>query len=498
MNLFDRALAAVSPELGLRRARARAGIAAHERVAQMNYDAATPGRRASSLRANAGDADLAAARRARLAYISRDMIRNSPFAVRAQTVIANNVVGDGIVPGIVGSARAKKRGMELIRAHLDTVAIDADGLNNLYGLQRLAMNCIVDSGEVLIRRRRRRLSDGLPMPFQIQVMEPDFLDTRFDGRTPAGNTVREGIEYDDLGRRVAYHLFRHHPGAVGRFGAFLSPESRRVPASEVLHVFRQDRPGQMRGVSWYAPVALKLQDNDDHLDAQLMRQKIAACFAAFIYADDPDEALEDQVGATLAPGAIQTIGTGKKIEFSKPPGVEGFDAFTATVLRSIAAGMGITYESLVGDLSQVNYSSARMGRLEMDRNVSSWQWLMMIPRMMAPFAGWFLEAWEALEERPLPAGVGLTWTPPRRVIVDPSKEIKAMGEEVRHGFRSRQAVVRSLGYDPEEVDREIAEDNARADELGLVLDSDPRKGKAGAEPAAAAAPAAEDGSGSTD
>ena len=485
MNLLDRALASVSPELGLRRAKARAGIAAHDRAARMNYDAATVGRRGSSLRADAGDADAAATRRTRLAHISRDMIRNSPFATRAQAVIANNVVGDGIVPGVVGPARVKKRGMALIRAHLDTAAIDADGLNNLYGLQRVAMNCIVDSGEVLIRRRRR-LADGLPLPFQIQVMEPDYLDTRFDGQTADGDTVREGIRYDRLGRRVAYRLFHHHPGASGRFGAFLTGESRWVPASEVLHVFRQDRPGQMRGVSWFAPVALKLQDNDDHLDAQLMRQKIAACFAAFIYSDEAEVALEDNLDATLAPGAIQTLGAGKKIEFSKPPGVDGFDTFTATVLRAIAAGMGITYEALVGDLSQVNYSSARMGRMEMDRNVSAWQWTMMIPRMMAPLAGWFLEAWEMVDGVSLPAATGLTWTPPRRVIVDPSREIGALADEVRNGFRSRQDVIRSLGYDPEDVDREIAEDNARADALGLAHDSDARDGKAVATPAGGA------------
>lgn len=464
MNFLDRAISGVAPIWAKKRMQARMAM----KLATAHYDAATTGRRSKSWRPSGTDADGAASRRDRLAYVSRDMIRNTPFAFRAQQVITNNVVGDGIIPKVTGGTEAlKRRGLELVNRHLDTTAIDADGRQNLYGLQRLAMNAIIDAGEVIIRRRRRNRSDGLPLPFQIQVLEADYIDTAWDGVSANGNPIKEGIEYDLIGRRVAYYLYDDHPGAAlqgitrGRF------VSRRVPASEILHIYRQDRPGQMRGVSWYAPIALNLSDLGDYQDAQLVRQKIAACFAAFRYTVDgelpaPDDEDPANVGTTLNPGAISTLAPGEDIRFADPPGVDGFDEFNRVVLRSVAAGLGITYEALVGDMSQVNFSSARMGRLEMNRNVSSWQWLMMIPQFLDPFAKWFLEAWakQDIDER-IATRAGMQWAPPHQTIVDPTREIPAMMTAISGGLQSWQGTVRSLGHDPERLLEEIAEDRQR-------------------------------------
>lgn len=477
MNPIDWIINGLDPVKGAKRARARAMTRA-----LMNYDAATSGNRGSSWRASASDADLAGARRNRLAYVSRDMIRNTPFATRAQSVIANNVVGDGIIPKVVGGSKAVRAELlDLITRHCDTVSIDAEGRNNLYGLQRLVMNAIVDSGEVLIRRRFRQRSDGLPLALQLQVLESDFIDSSRTSLAGDGNDVREGIEYDKIGRRVAYWLFSQHPGGTWRRGQSLI--SHRVPASEILHIYRSDRPGQMRGVSWFAPVALTLQDMADHQDAQLMRQKIAACFAAFRTNVDSDASANPETlnnrETTVTPGTIRDLAPGEDISFVTPPGVEAYDEFTRWVLRSSAAGLGITYEALSGDLSNVNFSSARMGRMEMDRNVSAWQWLMLIPQMMQPIGRWIIEAW-ALErmQRPGP-GLKLDWVPPHRILIDPAKEINALRDKVRAGFASRQSVVRELGYDPEHLLAEQIEDAKLADDARLKFDSDARMAIAG-------------------
>src|SRR5690625_565761 len=469
MNLLDRAVMAVAPASGLRRIRARraASILA-------NYDAATGGRRSRSWRPTGTDADAASRRRARLAFVSRDMIRNTPLAGRGRDVIVNNTVGDGIIPSVDAPSEATKaRFLDLVISHLDTTDIDANGLLNLYGLQRLALSTVVESGEWLVRLRRRRLSDGLSLPFQVQVLEPDYLDSSRDSMTTSGGArVFEGIEYDAIGRRVAYWLHDDHPGSAH---GWRLPRSRRVPASEVIHLFRQDRPGQMRGVSWYAPVALTLQDLRDYFDAQLMKQKIGACFAAFRV--EPD-AVSDDVDSTMptsrAPGAIFKLGPGEDVRFASPPKMDD-NSFVRDCVREVAMGLGITYESFFGDLSQVNYSSARMGRLEMDRNISSWQWLMLVPQMCDRIADWMLEAWNVLEPMRDLRRARITWTPPARIIVDPAREIPAMREKVRAGFASWQAEVRSLGYDPETVAAEMAEDNIRFDTLGITVTSDARQ-----------------------
>lgn len=477
MNLLEKAIAGISPVLALRRHQSRQAL----QIA-MHYDAATAGSRGKSWRPTATDADTAAVVRSRLAYVSRDLVRNSPFAVRGQQVIANNVVGDGIIAKVAGAGEKERQQLlDALNQHLDTTDIDADGRNNLYGLQRLAINTVIESGEVLIRRRRRLLSDGLEFPFQLEVLEPDFIDASQSGETAAGNIIRDGIEYDAIGRRVAYHLYSEHPG--GTFRRRLKSDVRRVPASEILHLYRQDRPGQMRGVSWFAPVALTLQDLADYYDAQLMRQKIAACFAAFRVRPDEDNPAENDdagLSESIIPGRIQQLAPGEDIKFAAPPGVEGFDEFTRGGYRAVAAGLGITYEAMTGDLSGVNFSSGRMGRMEMDRNVSSWQWLMMIPQMMQPLGAWLLEGW-VLSRQGRASTARIEWVPPHRMMVDPSREITALRDKVRAGFASRSGVVRELGYDAEDLMTEIEADAARADAKGMIFDTDPRRTSAGGQ-----------------
>ncbi|MBO9457324.1 phage portal protein [Paracoccus sp. R12_1] len=484
MNILDRTIELVSPMAALRRAQARSAL-----DAMMRYEAATAGRRGASWRPVASDADTAAdPARQRLAFIARDMIRNTAFATRVQAVVANNVVGDGIIPKVrARSKRSRDSMLASIEAHCDTTAIDADGRQNLYGLQRLAMNTIVDAGEVLIRYRPRDLSDGLPLPFQIEVLEPDYLDVTRDGVLQGGNRVENGIEFDKFGRRVAYYLHAEHPGALG--GLRNRWASYRVPADRVLHIFRQDRPKQMRGVSWYAPIAMRLQDFADGQDAHLMRQKIAACFTAFRVAPDADLAgtdPEDPAGlATMSPGRIQNLQPGEDVRFGTPPGVTGVEEFYRWVMRAVSADMGLTYEAVTNDFSGVNFSSARMARMEMDRNVSSWQWLMMVPQMMQPIGRWLVEAWSLVNQQAA-SRVMLDWVPPPRVIVDPTREILSMADQVRAGFASRSEMIRRLGYDPERVTEEISAERMADREGNLVFDSD-----AGAVAALRAYPAEE-------
>lgn len=476
MSLLDRALGAIAPGIARRRVLNRLALSA-----LMNYEAASLTSRGKGWRADRGDADRASSQRSRLSWISRDLFRNNAYARRGQTVIANNVVGDGIIPKVTGgSKKAREAMMRVVRSHLDTAAIDANGRLNLYGLQRLVINAVVSDGEVLIRRRRRLAEDGLALPFQIEVLEADFLAAVKDGLLPSGNEVREGIEFDQIGRRVAYWLYASHPGALNWR---TSTDVRRVPASEIIHVYRMDRPGQMRGVSWIAPVALRLQDLGDYQDAQLMRQKIAACFAAFIKSSDNDVGMMTAEGAvapvtdkfglsgSIIPGRIQKLDQGDDVVFASPPGVEAYDEFTRGILREVAAGLDITYEALSGDLAQVNFSSGRMGRMEMDRSVSAWQWLMMIPGMMLPLGGWIIEAFDMVNGR---SGLALDWVPPRRQLIDPAREIGADVDKVKAGFASRQGVIREYGYDPEQVIAEIAEDQAAADAADLVFETDAR------------------------
>ncbi|MFN7224463.1 MAG: phage portal protein [Paracoccaceae bacterium] len=479
MNLIDRLIAPFAPGAALRRAQSRMAL---ERI-RMHYEAASVSDRTGHRRAPGTDADAAASRRDRMANVARDMIRNTPFAARAQQVIANNVVGDGIIPKLLVpstvSPKIKKaledRALELIERDLDTTAVDADGRQNLYGLQHLVMNTVVDAGEALILR-----VSEYGKPLKVRVLEPDFIDEARQGPVPGNGWMRDGIEYDAAGNRIAYWLFDQHPGA-DVWARNASPLSKRIPAKDVLHIYRQDRPGQMRGVSWFSSIAITLSDLGEFQDAQLMRQKIAACFVAFRQIEmQPGDARAREM-EDLRPGLIQDIGADEQVTFGTPPDSGDFDPFSRAILRAAAAGMGLTYEAFTGDLSNVNFSSARMGRVEMDRNVSGWQNKMLIPAMLHPIAKWALEGWfdDLIKVGKADAMVliregriRLSWTPPHKVLVDPTREIPALIEAIEGGLVSRPAVVRSLGQDPERLDEEIAADNDRMDELGLKFSSD--------------------------
>ncbi|MEO5348009.1 MAG: phage portal protein, partial [Magnetococcus sp. YQC-9] len=67
------------------------------------------------------------------------------------------------------------------------------------------------------------------------------------------------------------------------------------------------------------------------------------------------------------------------------------------------------------------------------------------------------------------------WIPQGWAWVDPQKEFNAVVMAIRAGLLSRDEAVATYGYDAEEIDRECAAANARADKLGLALDSDPRR-----------------------
>lgn len=458
MNWLDRAIVSISPERGLRRVRAKAKASV-----VMNYDAASKGRRTYGWKAPGTAADSAAgANRARLRNLSRDMIRNRSLAARGQAVVTGNVVGTGIMPSVrMADGDDATAAMEVIRDHLLTPAIDVYGVNALPGIQTQIMNTVFADGEVLVRRRMRdlRFEPGLQLPFQVQVLEVDHLDETIF--TNGQNEVIDGIEYGPTGKAVAYHLFDQHPGDNRRItsGRFTST---RVPAQQILHIRRLDRPGQMRGVPWLAPVMMTLGELSDYQEAQILKQRIAALLAFFVEAGEDGAVYDGKDLAEIGPGSVVGLQAGQKMVASQPPTVDGYPDFMREGIRTIATGLGLTYESF-GDLTGVNFSSGRMGRMEMDRFIQVWQQQIIIGELCNGLAGWTLDTWPLVQiSRGLPAAPkALEWTAPRRPLIDPSKEIGAAIEEIDAGLNSRQRKQREMGLDPDVIARERAEDAAR-------------------------------------
>lgn len=488
LSLLDRTIGYFSPNTLLKRKKAKI----YSNYLSRKYEAGDAGRRTDGWNTTGGNANAEiAGSKIRVRNRSRDLVRNNPYASRAMQVVTNNVVGRGIKTQIKLDTRAEisskeKKINSIWKAWAETPACDFDGIHTLAGMQRLLMRSVVESGDVLVRIRRvgrRKIIDAtgkqinLP-PIQLQILEGDFIAlNRINRLLPNGNTLIEGVEVDPAGRKVAYHLFKNHPGNIN-LNIQNTFNTVRIPAEEILFLYRVDRPGQLVGMPWLAPIILRLRDFDLYEDAQLKRQQCAAMFTAFVHdiegIDDAEETAEEtEIGEKMEPGIIEILPPGKDITLSKPPGADNYKEYTSVVLRSIASGIGITYESLTGDLSDVNFSSARMGWLEMQRNIDTWRSNIMINQFLTPVFNWFKSSLELIGEGA--SNARAVHTAPKREMIDPTKEIAAMKIAVRSGFKTLSEAARELGHDPDNHFAEYAEDNKTLDKLGLILDSDPRK-----------------------
>jgi lambda family phage portal protein len=477
LTRWDRFLIGLAPDWGLRRVRAR--VAAGMMLS--GYDAAASSRRTAGWHRSSGDANTAnAASLAALRELSRDLRRNNGWARRGIKVIANNTVGWGIeAKAVAESPEVAEQAGKLWREWAVSTKSDYDArVPFCSGLQKLVMKTIVESGEALVVREPASAADGLSIPLRIRVLEPDYLDTLKDGITgPGGGPIVQGIELDQHGRRVAYWLYEQHPGGTRLFGNRFT--SKRVPAEHVIHIYDVERAGQMRGVPWLCAAIADIQDFDDYADARLMQQKIAACFAAFVTDMDGASAAvgeqdaDDENLETLEPGHIAYLSPGKTVSFAQPPSASDHGSFSTTTLRGIAVGIDVPYEEMTGDYSQVNFSSARMARISHWQSVHGWRWDMLIPQLCAGVWRWAMELAAGLYSwSEIPRA---EWAPPPMPMLEPDKEGLAYTRLVRGGFMTLSQAIREQGEDPAAHLAEMAADNKRLDELGIWLDSDPRR-----------------------
>ena len=503
---IDRGVMALDPAWGLSRQRARAALSAVR-----HYEAASLSRRTENWQRNSLDANgTTRTSLARLRDLGRDLYRNNGWARRGVQVICNNTVGWGITAAPApGTAKGRaKKAAAVWSAWADSTTCDVTGHSTFSGLQRLAIQTAVKSGEALLVRRWSAPTDANPLGLQVQLLEADYIDSYRDTlgmgtgtRVEPGNTIVQGVEFDSRGRCVAYWIYEQHPGSIHQ--ALRGFSSRRVPAEDVRHIFLKERPGQVRGISWLAAAIVALQDLSEYEDAALMRQKIAACFAAFVTDGDPtggaigEQDASDPKLETLEPGMISYLPPGREISFAVPPADSQYDNFTKAQLRRVAASLGVTYEDLTGDYPH-SFSASRLARISHWANVYNWQWHVVIPQLCDPVWRWVMQA--AVVAGEIDQVPVAQWSPPPMPMVEPDKEGLAYQRLMRAGVMTLPEVVRERGKDFADHVEEIATSNEALDAKGIWLDSDPRKTsaagltqeRAGAGGSAAAKPKPED------
>lgn len=469
----DQLVGLVSPKaMRTRQAHRRAYRVVQDLEKRHGYEGASRGRKTAGWRTSQQSANAAIEVDGQLLRDrARDLVRNNPWAARGLQVLATNVVGSGIRPQLRLEDDDRRRELEDTWSRwAESTACDAAGLTNFYGLQEQVVRAAAEGGGCLVRRRWRRPEDGFEVPLQLELLEVDYLDDDLDRELAGGGKIIGGIQYGAFGQLEGYHLRYDHPGDryLRRY------ESRFVPAAEVLHVFKSKRPGQLLGVTEFAPAILSLFELKELTDAHLAQQKVAACFGALITknaeeddlgpTEDDPEAVGGEPGEEierLGPATVQYLEPGEDVQFGSPPRAEGLEPMVQTHLRAVASALGISFEALTNDYRQVPFSAARMSWGESERNFEGWRRHALVPQFCTPAWGWFSEALELATGQP--AGVRPTWSSPRRLMLDPVKEASAARSLLDAGLISKAEWWRQHGYEPDRMRAEVSQDREAAE-----------------------------------
>lgn len=458
--------------------------------AKRTYAAAQNGRgttwrdSGASATAEVGAAAQTVARRA------REAVRNNPYGARIVDLWAGNAVGAGIT-----TAWPDKPHADAWKRWAGGLECDAEGHLHFAAMQALVMRGAVESGEVFVRFLFARPTQANPIGLRLQVLESDFLDASRNGIINGERTV-QGIGLDETGRPAGYWLYAVHPGNSWIFDA-AAVQSVRVPASDVMHIYRKRRPGQLRDVSWLAPVLTHLRDLSEYESALLQKAKIEACLVGAVTDDSEgvigatstsgpetqgsDGLFRDARGnvvETFEPGLLlyrRTNGAGSSFDAINPSSGGSHVSLAKRALEAAAVGAGLTYDQVSGDLTQANYSSLRAGKIEFRRLCEQIQYGMLIPMLIARVAdrfhrqGAMLGLWGA----DMPDGV--EHVPPPHEMIDPLKDTTALIAQVRAGFVPQSEAVAGFGNTMADMVARYKTDNAMLDDAGIALDTDPRR-----------------------
>lgn len=473
MNPIDKLVSFVSPKLGVERAKHRVQEKAI-RNAKRSYDGATKARRGDGWASHGSKNQNTDIQRSLtdLRERSIDGYKNNTNVFKAIRTIQNNVVGTGIMPtpvALPGEPKLTDNELKKIKAAWEWFVenSDFDEVFDFYGLQSLAMRNIAMQGEIFLYKQRN--AKGV-VPFEIQVLGPHMVDHQKNSyfvTAREGNYIVQGVEFNQKGKKVGYWVHEYNPN--NEYTLKIAPKF--VPVEDMIQVFYKEYPEQVRGIPFGTAAMLNMRDLGDYEDAQLMLQKVSACHVAFTTKPAPEGDLgDDEESSTdhLEPGMIEHLAPGEEVTFNSPPTPQGFSDYVSKNQQKNAAGYGITYEQLTGDMSKTNFTSGRMGWIEAQRQLEDWQYNMFIPQFCKKVWSWLIEG--LIIKGTIKRAVGAEWTPQGREMLDPVKEMNGLVLELKSGLISWTEACKRRGYNPDVLMDQIKKDKEMFAAAGINVD----------------------------
>lgn len=414
---------------------------------------------------------------------SRDLAINNDYVRKYLNMVITNVVGPkGITlqarcanPQSAAATLASKEIEDAWKEWGQKGVCTRSGMYSWHELQCLVIQSAVRDGEILVRKYSGP-SAGNEFKFAVEPFEADYLDETYNLYPVNGRTISMGVEIDDHRRPLAYHLLKGHPGNL--FYGY-GRERIRVPAGEVVHLYRSDRSEQSRGVPWAHTAMGTLKMLGAYEEAELVAARAAASKMGFLQTptgedyegSDRDENTKEPI-SEFEPGIIEQLPSGMEFQSFNPDYPSGnYAPFKKALIQKVASGLNVAYSSLASDLEKVNYSSIRAGVLEERNNwrvVQNW----MIESFYQPvFDEWLFQSMLAgkVSYSSWTQFQSAYWQPRGWDWVDPLKDEKANVEAINNGLRTRREIIAERGEDIDEVFRQLAREKVLAESLGLTL-----------------------------
>jgi lambda family phage portal protein len=388
------------------------------------------------------------------------LVSNAPIASSICHVFTTSLIGDGPSVQSGHPNRAMRRALEAVWGCLYRKA-DIEGGDLVSVLNRVTRALVTD-GEAFVRL----LTIGRG-ELRLQLLPTAQIDASINRELPGGGADIAGIRRGPNGEVLGYWILPRSPDAP--LAQMIGPPVL-VDASDVCHVFEPQFPGQVRGVSWLHAVATRILELDSTEDAGVMKSKTSCLLAGFIRSLEGGAAddLTPDAELSLEPGVLRRLRMGEDITFSPTSDMEGLNGFLVHLARTVAAGVGAPHELVSGDLSNVNYSSAKLGLESFRRRVKALRSSVIVSRLLLP-AWQRLITLEVLTGRLSAPGFEADPEPyfdavflfPEFASLDPYREAQADVTLLNAGIRSRAEIIAARGRDFDEVNGELQADTFR-------------------------------------
>lgn len=481
MSIINRLLLPIAPKVAVRRE-------AWRQYARSFYSAADTSprsagwttRNASGELSNQSSRDVIRAR-------ARDLERNSDILNAEILALERNVVGSGFVlqAKVLKSSKADDED-EALNTRIEQCWRNWCSPQNCeitgrFSLSELGCLCLrrrfVDGGVLLLKV----IQNG---QFKLQLLEVDDLDGSIQSND--GHRVVGGIEIDEYRRPVAYCI-KIYDG----WGYWV--KSIWVPANRVIYLPYLTRPSQIREISQTASSLGRIDDVNELIDAAVEKERVLAHLSVVVEKEGNTltgvgslgRGYESEVGAApdaqevpqeiLDQGTVTYLKPGEKISTVAPAGTSStVDPMIKTTQRLAGGGIGLSYEAVSRDMSQVNYSSARQGLLEDQKTYRPLQKYLIEHLLDIIYPEWL--DWAVLTEQlQIPnyfrdrekyqhhvwIGSGWDW-------VDPVKEANANKTALETNQKTLQEICAEKGKDWRDVVRQRAREKQMLNTMSLI------------------------------